>query len=199
MLPCSNLQIKTQISISYWYISTPFTSWWHRLSRSLLPSSFYRSTSEAVVPDRSLWWFSCCEIWVLVAQPIQQKPVKLGPLATGTGRALILQEWVCVRRKREFSFPFMKQHNNTQTGWNLTFGSRFQVRSRDMHSGIIFTSNMWHDLFLCSWRVRFRHTLFTVWLIFKLNTTIILRLNKASHKNGDSTARQRDKGDEQRN
>lgn len=110
------LKIRTRIFVFHLHIFILMTLF----IMYLFPLHFYWFPSMAVVPGQSLWWFSCCEIWVLVAQPIQQKPVKLGPLATGAGKALILQEWVCVRRRGYPIFLSMKHDSNIKMVWTQT-------------------------------------------------------------------------------
>lgn len=110
------LKIRTRIFVFHLHIFILMTLF----IMYLFPLHFYWFPSMAVVPGQSLWWFSCCEIRVLVAQPIQQKPVKLGPLATGAGKALILQEWVCVRRRGYPIFLSMKHDSNIKMVWTQT-------------------------------------------------------------------------------
>lgn len=68
----------------------------------LLP---YWFPSKTVGPTKSLWWFSCCEMWVLVAQPIQQKPVKLGPLVNGAEEGHFTRMGLCEEKEKKKTIP----------------------------------------------------------------------------------------------
>lgn len=61
--------------------------------------SFYRLSSKAVVQISLCGYFPVVKSEYCSSSPFSRKPVKLGPLAIGAGSALILEEWVSVRRE----------------------------------------------------------------------------------------------------